>query len=120
MRYVNGLFCAMLALFAIAQYNDPDPLLWFPIYAIPALWSGLIAWRPHLLQTNRPAAVAFLVCLAAAVVGTVHYWPSLPTDWIDIEEEREGIGMIIVLVALLVAGWTGWRARRVEVPAVAQ
>ena len=112
MRYVNGLFCAVLALFALAQYNDPDPLLWFPIYAIPAAWAGLVAFRPRLLQGNRPLRAAFLACLAAAVAGTIYLWPSLPTDWIDIEEEREGIGLIIVTVALLVAGWTWWRGGR--------
>lgn len=117
MRYVNGLFCAVLALFALAQYNDPDPLLWFPIYAIPAAWSGALAWRPQLLQTSRPAAAAFLLCLAAAVTGTIAMWPTLPSDWIHIEEEREGLGLIIVTVALLVAGWSGWRGRREEVPA---
>jgi transmembrane protein TMEM220 len=112
MRAVNGLFCVVLGVFAIAQYNDPDALLWFLIYAIPAAWAGVVAFRPDLLPGNIAAIGAFVVCLAAAVAGTVYMWPSLPANWIHIEEEREGLGLIIATAGLLVAGWTWWRRNR--------
>jgi Transmembrane family 220, helix len=112
MRAVNGLFCLVLGLFAIAQYNDPDALVWFLIYAIPAAWAGVVAFRPDLLPGNRAAIGAFVACLAAAVAGTVYMWPSLPANWIHIEEEREGLGLIIATAGLLVAGWTWWRRNR--------
>lgn len=112
MRPVNGLFCVILGLFAIAQYNDPDALLWFLIYAIPAAWAGIVAFRPHLLPASRGAIAAFLICLAAAVAGTRYMWPALPENWIHVEEEREGLGLIIVTAALLVVGWTWWRQSR--------
>ena len=109
MRYVNGFFCVVLGLFAIVQYNDPDALLWFLIYGIPAAWAGALAVRPSVLQATRPTIIAFLSCLAAAVAGTIYLWPSLPANWIHIEEEREGLGLIIVTAGLLVVGWTLWR-----------
>ena len=112
MRLVNGIMCVVLGLFALAQYNDPDALLWFLIYAIPAAWAGLIAFRPQLLPANQATIAAYLACLAAAFAGTLYLWPSLPTNWIDVEEEREGLGLIIVTAALLVAGWTWWRRYR--------
>ena len=112
MRAVNGLFSVVLGLFAIAQYNDPDALLWFLIYGIPAAWAGVVAFRPDLLPTSRAAITAFLVCLAAAVAGTIYMWPSLPEDWIHVEEEREGLGLIIVTAGLVVVGWTWWRLNR--------
>jgi Transmembrane family 220, helix len=112
MRAVNGLFCVVLGLFAIAQYNDPDALVWFLIYAIPAAWAGVVAFRPDLLPGSRAAIGAFVACLAAAVAGTVYMWPSLPANWIHIEEEREGLGLIIATAGLLVAGWTWWRRNR--------
>ena len=112
MRYVNGFFCVVLGLFAIVQYNDPDALLWFLIYGIPAAWAGALALRPSVPQANGPTIAAFLLCLAAAVAGTIYMWPSLPANWIHIEEEREGLGLIIVTAGLLVVGWTFWRRRR--------
>jgi hypothetical protein len=112
MRYVNGFFCVGLALFAIAQYNDPDAVVWFLIYAIPAAWAGIVAFRPGLLPGNRAVLASFLICLAAAVAGTIYMWPSLPENWIHVEEEREGLGLIIVTTGLLVVGWTLWRRHR--------
>jgi hypothetical protein len=116
MRYVNGFFCVGLTLFALVQYNDPDAVLWFLIYAIPAAWAGLAAFRPDLL-TPRPGTIgAYAVCLAAAVAGTLYLFPSLPENWIHVEEEREGIGLIIVTAALIVVGWTFWRKERGPAP----
>jgi Transmembrane family 220, helix len=109
MRYVNGFFCVALAVFAIAQYNDPDAVVWFLIYGIPAVWAGVLAFRPSLLPKNSAVITSFLVCLALAVTGTIYMWPSLPENWIHVEEEREGLGLIIVTSGLLVAGWTLWR-----------
>jgi hypothetical protein len=111
MRYVNaGLFAALM-MFAVAQLNDPDPLLWFPIYAIPAAWAGMVAFRPHLLPTNWLMIAIFLACVVAAVVGTIDLWPTFPAGWIQNEETREGVGMMIVTVALVIAGLTWWRER---------
>ena len=112
MRAVNGLFCVVLGLFAIAQYNDPDALLWFLIYAIPAAWAGVVAFRPDLLPAKGAAIAAFLACLAAAVAGTVYMWPAEFSTWWDVEEVREGMGLMIVTAALLVAGLTWWRRNR--------
>ena len=112
MRYVNGFFCAMLTLFALAQYNDPDGVLWFLIYAIPAAWAGLAAFRPDLLAPRPRTIGAYALCLAAVVLGSAYMWPSLPDNWIHVEEEREGLGLIIATAALIVVGWTFWRRSR--------
>ena len=45
MRYVNGGLCAIMILFVIVQYNDPDFALWTVIYGIPAIWAGVAAFR---------------------------------------------------------------------------
>jgi hypothetical protein len=115
MRYVNGFFCVVLALFALVQYNDPDAVLWFLIYGIPAAWAGVAAFRPTLLAPSTPTLLAYAACLAAAAVGSLYLWPSLPGDWIHIEEEREGLGLIIATVSLLVVGLAWWaRSHRTE------
>jgi hypothetical protein len=63
-----------------------------------------------MLPANRAAITAFSVCLAAAVAGAIYMWPSLPETWIQVEEEREGLGLIIATAGLIVVGWTLWRS----------
>lgn len=116
MRYFHGGLAAVLLLFAGVQYNDPDFYFWGPLYLVPALWAGLAALRPDLLA--RPSAVGGLfLCLAAAVAGTVVFWPADPTwwrreIWWESEAAREGMGMMIVAASLLALTATAVARRR--------
>jgi hypothetical protein len=116
MRYLNALICVLLALFAAVQYNDPDGLLWAAIYLVPAIWSGFAAYRPSALGRSLPMA-GLAASVIAAVIGTIHYWPDVPEwwrveVWWEAETAREGMGVMIVLAALLVVLLTGLRARK--------
>jgi hypothetical protein len=112
MRYLNGFICALLSLFAIAQYNDPDAVVWILIYGVPAVWAGLVAWRPVSLSRSSAALGALGACLALALAGTVYMWPADFSVWWDVEEVREGMGLMIVTLGLLVVALTLWRIRR--------
>ena len=112
MRAVNGLFSVVLWVFAIAQYNDPDAVLWFLIYGVPAVWTGLAAWRPGSLSASPAALGALAVCLILSLAGMIYMWPAEFSTWWDAEEVREGMGLMIVTAALLVAGLTWWRRTR--------
>ena len=116
MRIVNGVFCLLLILFTAVQYNDPDYLLWAMIYGIGAVFAGLAAFRPGLLGSPRLATL-FALCLAASFGGLFYYWPTTPNWWAkdvwwQTETAREGMGMMIVVVAMLIVGLTVLRARR--------
>ncbi len=112
MRALNACFCIMLAGFALVQYNDPDAILWFLIYAVPSAWAGLAAFRPERLAPSPRAIGAYLACLAAAVAGSFWCWPSLPAGWIAIETEREGLGIIIATLVLALVGISWWHRAR--------
>ena len=91
MRWLNAALAAILLFFAALQYNDPDPLVWGPIYGLAAVWSLLAAWRPALLG-------GFLVRLGATVsavlflLGFAWLAPTIGRDWIHVEEAREAFG----------------------------
>lgn len=119
MAYLNGALCVILALFAIAQYNDPDFLLWFAIYGIAAAWCGLAALRPARLADSQPALIGLGACLVLAAGGSIYMWPTQIATWWDNEVVREGMGLIIVTVSLAIAALTVWRRRRTSIAAAA-
>ncbi len=115
MRYLNGFFCVIMILFVAVQYNDPDYAFWMVIYGISAVWAGVAALRPAVLARDHYTA-GLILTTAAAVAGTVYYWPTVPgwwrkDVWWNEETAREGMGMMIVTVTLLVVLFTAWRAR---------
>ncbi len=117
MRAVNGLFCLVLIGFAFVQYNDPDVLFWFLVYAIAAAWCGIAAVKPGLLTTSGPLRGLFALSMIGALVGTFYFWPSGTAWWTkDViwanELVREGLGMTIATLAMMLAGLTWWRSGR--------
>ncbi|MEZ5935484.1 MAG: transmembrane 220 family protein [Alphaproteobacteria bacterium] len=113
MRVFNGLFCFVFLLFAAVQYNDPDVLFWFTIYALAAIWCGLAAFMPEVFTTHGIVRALFFLCLIAALAGTFHFWPAGTAWWTkeviwDNELVREGLGMAIVAVGMLSVALTWW------------
>lgn len=113
MRIITGLFCIILITFALVQYNDPDFLFWFIIYTLAAAWSGLATFKPGLMTQYSGVRSFFLLCLIGAVVGTFYFWPSGTAWWTkeviwDNELVREGLGMAIVTLGLLLTGLAWW------------
>jgi hypothetical protein len=115
MRLINGFLCLVLVAFAAVQYNDPDVYLWMPLYAAAAAWAGTAAYRPGKLR-RRPLAVLLTLCIVAAVAASVWYWPTEEgfwhrEVWWESETAREGMGVMVVTVALIVAAFTAARAK---------
>ncbi|MGI9424822.1 MAG: transmembrane 220 family protein, partial [Hyphomicrobiaceae bacterium] len=80
MRYLNGVLCLLMILFAAVQYNDPDGLLWAAIYAVPAAFAGLATWQPGWLKAGF-VRTAHVAAIAAAVATVVYYWPTADDFW---------------------------------------
>ena len=115
MIILNSLICLLMLMFAVLQYNAPDPWLWVSIYLVTGLWAGLTAAMPNL--TRRKGARRLLgLCIALTLVGVGFYWPEVPGFWkpaiwwhgdlamttSQVELAREGMGMISVLVGLVI------------------
>ena len=111
MRYVNGFLCVLLAGFTIVQYNDPDAILWILIYGIPTIWAGFAAYRPGAFARHQLFLGVFALNILAVGAGAIYMWPSEVSTWWDKEEVREGLGLIITTVALLLVAFTLWRTR---------
>ena len=113
MKFFNIFFSVVFTLFAVVQYNDPDPYLWVPIYLYPALlcflkfiqkpiptlayWAGFLVFGVYaiykMFDTNGIINwVQFHN--ASNIVSTM----KAEKPWI--EESREFFGLVIILIVL--------------------
>lgn len=86
------LLMFLLFLICIAlQYNDPDPLVWIPIYAVPAFFSLMYFFGKRYLWMTLLAFVVYIICAI--------YWcppiASVKGNIFDNEEVRESGGLLI-------------------------
>ena len=120
MKYLNILFFLMMLPFLAVQYNDPDGPMWIAIYLVPTVWAGLAAFRLDRVTGGRAMALLGLSVILTLAL-TVYYWPTTTGFWHkDVwwvtETAREGMGMMIASVVILVAAWTIWKARGQTAP----
>ena len=108
MRILSAILGALLILFAIVQWNDPDGPMWMVIYGIGAIWCAIAAFRPALFGIQFFSALLVL-CLITSIGGMIYFWPQV-TDWWDIdvwwpevtgETSREGMGMMVLVIFML-------------------
>jgi Transmembrane family 220, helix len=113
MRPLNILLGLVMVAFVVVQYNDPDGPLWAFYYAVPAAWAFIVALRPQVLRA--PATKGLLWASVAVWFGLmVFHWPQMPNFWRkDVwwveETAREGMGMMIAWVVVVVAALSARR-----------
>ncbi len=114
MKAFNIIFCLLFISFAALQYNDPDPILWVPIYMYPAV----LCW---LASRNRYYMRAYLLGIIIYSVYALYkvFESNGLLDWLNlhnaeniagtmkaeqpwIEESREFFGLAIIIAVLLV------------------
>lgn len=110
MRTFAIVMALIFIVFAVLQYNDPDPAVWIPIYLYAALLSFLY---------YRGTAPVWLFWASAAIflVGAIFMWPA---HWegvqlqhgmktMNIEHGRESLGLGLVVVTLVIYALTSKR-----------
>jgi len=113
MRYLYIFPGLLMIAFAAVQYNDPDGPLWAAIYFVPAAWALLAAFRPKVLRSSAGKPLLW-VSAVAGLAGVIYYWPTMPDFWRkDVwwveETAREGMGMMIAFVVLIVVLFSAHR-----------
>lgn len=113
MKFFNIFFCVVFILFAVVQYNDPDPYLWVPIYLYPAIlcflkfiqkpipsiayWAGFLVFGVYaiykMFDTN--GIIDWIQFHNASNIASTM---KAETPWI--EESREFFGLVIILIVL--------------------
>ncbi|HEY5367751.1 MAG TPA: transmembrane 220 family protein [Hanamia sp.] len=121
MRIFNIAFIFIFIIFAVLQYNDPDPYVWMPIY----LYAAFLCYRALQHQYSKPLYIMGLVAyisygawLFFDKVGVLDWMQEHQSESIVqsmqatkpwIEETREFFGLVIVIVVLLINMFVGSR-----------
>ena len=111
----------LMILFMGVQFNDPDGSLWTIIYATPAVWTAIAAFKRPWLSRKIPH-ILLLLTIAIAIAGLVYFWPDTPgwwrqDVWWETETAREGMGMMIITAVLVVVWFSRQRSKSVLHPA---
>lgn len=119
MRITNIILTVLFVLFAIVQYNDPDPWLWIGIYLFMALLSGLASANMYPFWILRGGLIACLIGLGILLpdfidwlnTGAESITQSMKTEKPHIELTREFLGLIICALTLGFYLWQGENKR---------
>lgn len=117
MRITNIVLSILFLLFAIVQYNDPDPWVWIGIYSFMALISGLAAVNIYPSWILRGGILGCLIGLAILLPGFIDWLStgaesitqSMKAEKPHIELTREFLGLLICAITLGFLLWQGER-----------
>ena len=114
MKRFNQLFVFIFILFAVVQYNDPDPYLWIPIYLFPAVLCFL-ATREKFYKNAYTGGFIFYSLYAVyklldqnGVIDWMRFHDAaniaatMKAEQPWIEESREFFGLVIILIVLFI------------------
>ena len=99
---LNLAVAAFFALFAIVQYNDPDPMLWMILYSLAALACVL-----HHLKRLPPEAAAGYGVLVLVIGLYLAYRVVTQRQFFFDEEGREMMGSFLITIWMAVLWWRG-------------
>ena len=114
MKAFNIVWSVLFVLFAALQYNDPDPILWIPIYLFTAVLCALAARGKY-----YPAVYLIGIAVYGAYAAYKVFDTDGVIDWISqhnaeniaetmkagkpwIEESREFFGLVILIIVLVI------------------
>ena len=118
MKILYWIIAILFLLFALVQYNDPDPAIWILLYGGVAVHFAMAAlgriYRP-VLWIWLAGSLVWMVFLSPDFFNWLRMgMPSIvksmkaETPWVELA--REFLGLVIVAVA---CGWLLWRTRRI-------
>ncbi len=108
MKIINGILAALFLLFAIVQYNDPDPWLWIALYGFVAIVSLMAVFKQYYRWVILGGIVVCLIGMLLLLpdfinwinTGAESITGSMKAESPHIELTREFLGLAVTLLAL--------------------
>ena len=105
MKITYWVLSVVFALFALVQYNDPDPQVWMPIYGIAVVACLSIFFD------KAPRKYVFFIMAGAYFLAAFQQWPpqyegvfwgEMKMRSMNIELARESLGLAISGLGMLI------------------
>lgn len=117
MKFFNLFLALLFALFAIVQWNDPDPWAWIALYGYVALVSGLAAfgiYRQWAILAGLAVCAVWMATLLPDFIGWIKMGAPTITGQMKatephIELTREFLGLAVAAAGL---GWHFYQSRK--------
>ncbi len=108
LRILNIVLGLMMLGFTGVQYNDPDMPQWVLMYIVPAIWMYAVTFRLASVKASADLVRLLWATVVYYIVAVIFLWPTMPNFWrkevwIVEETAREGMGIMIALVVVIVA-----------------
>lgn len=108
MKIINIILTILFSLFAIVQYNDPDPWLWIIFYGFIAIVSAFAAFGKYhkwVLITGLGVAIVWMLSLVPDLIhwiqmGMPTIASSMKAEAPHIELTREFFGLLLCILTL--------------------
>jgi membrane-bound ClpP family serine protease len=108
MKILKALIIIIFVLFAILQYNDPDPYLWIPVYLYPAYLVFRSLSEKGIVEVFSFVAIVYIFwavnVFPAEWEGVLLNEVGMKTVNIELGRESLGLGLVgLVLLALSIS-----------------
>lgn len=108
MKFLNSFLTLIFLLFAIVQYNDPDPWGWITLYLFVAVICGFAIFRRYHRYVIIGGLVICFVWMATLIPDFIHWvkmgmptiTASMKAEAPHIELTREFLGLVVCISAL--------------------
>ena len=108
MKIINSLLAILFLIFAVVQYNDPDPWLWIALYTYISIISGMAVMGQY---NKSMIGAGLLVCVGGFFfllpdfinwlnTGAESIVESMKAEKPHIELTREFLGLLICILVL--------------------
>lgn len=121
MKIVNFVIAGICFLFAIFQWNDPDPLLWIVLYGAVGLIALMAGLGHHWMTLTAIGMATCIYLMGVSHQGVMEYLTNtdeqslsnaMSKEFPYIEETREYGGALIALIFLSVVAWSSGCCRK--------
>lgn len=110
MKILNAILAILFVVFAVVQFNDPDPWIWVLMYGYVAVMCGMAfmgIYNKSVLIAGMLVSVIWAITLSPGVYdwfanhNTAEIFENMAPNKVFIETARECFGLLIAFGVLL-------------------